>query len=59
VTQTRERITELGARESRSRLLKAGTLLFSFKLTIGKMAIAGMDLYTNEAIAALIPNDTI
>ena len=55
ITTTRERITELGAQESRSRLLKAGTLLFSFKLTIGKMAFAGMDLYTNEAIAGLLP----
>jgi type I restriction enzyme S subunit len=27
-------------------------LLFSFKLTIGRMAFAGCDLYTNEAIAA-------
>jgi type I restriction enzyme, S subunit len=56
VTQTRECITHLGAEHSRARLLKAGTLLFSFKLTIGKVAIAGMDLYTNEAIAGLIPH---
>lgn len=55
ITETLEQITELGAKESRSRLLEAGTLLFSFKLTIGKMAIAGFDLYTNEAIAGLIP----
>ena len=28
---------------------------FSFKLSIGKTAIAGCDLYTNEAIAGLVP----
>lgn len=31
-----------------------GVVLFSFKLSIGKIAITGCDLYTNEAIAGLI-----
>ena len=29
----------------------------SFKLSLGKTAIAGADLYTNEAIAAIIPRN--
>lgn len=33
-----------------------GSLLFSFKLSLGNVAIAGRDLFTNEAIAAFIPN---
>lgn len=57
VIKTREKISLEGAQASRSRLVPKGTLLFSFKLTIGKMAIAGVDLYTNEAIAALTPRD--
>jgi type I restriction enzyme S subunit len=35
------------------KIVKQGTLLVSFKLTLGRMAFAGVDLYTNEAIAAL------
>ena len=37
--------------------VKQGTLLVSFKLTLGRLAIAGRELYTNEAIAALSIND--
>lgn len=57
VTATRERITDLGVANSSSKLIKAGTLLFSFKLSIGKMGFAGVDLYTNEAIAAFTIRD--
>lgn len=52
---TKERISAKAVQESNCRLAKKGTLLFSFKLTIGKMGFAGCDLYTNEAIAALVP----
>jgi type I restriction enzyme S subunit len=31
----------------------------SFKLTIGRTAIAGKDIYTNEAIAAFFPGDPV
>ena len=58
LTNTKERITDLGVANSSSKLVRAGTLLFSFKLSIGKMAFAGVDLYTNEAIAALPIRDT-
>ena len=53
VTTTKERITRIGAAKSRSRLIPRGTLLLSFKLSLGKRAVSGCDLFTNEAIAAL------
>lgn len=57
VVGTKEQITDLGVSGARCKLIPKGTLLFSFKLTIGKMAFAGCDLYTNEAIAAFSIKD--
>ncbi|MGB4000323.1 MAG: restriction endonuclease subunit S [Desulfomonilia bacterium] len=54
---TAEYITDVALRETNIKKVTKGTLLFSFKLTIGKMAFAGCDLYTNEAIAALTPKN--
>lgn len=54
---TAEYITDQALRDTNIKRVTKGTLLFSFKLTIGKMAFAGCDLYTNEAIAALIPKN--
>jgi type I restriction enzyme S subunit len=57
IENTNEKITEKGAKESNVKLIPKGSLLFSFKLSIGKLALAGSDLYTNEAIAALVIKD--
>ena len=54
VCETKEEITNFAVQQVGPRKIPKGTLLFSFKLTIGKMAFAGCDLYTNEAIAALL-----
>lgn len=57
IKETKEKITDLGVKNSNVKLIKKGTTLLSFKLSIGKTAIAGADLYTNEAIAGLEIND--
>ncbi len=57
VIDTEEKITDAGVANSNVKLLPKGTLLFSFKLTIGKVAFAARELYTNEGIAGLIPKD--
>lgn len=55
ITDTKEKITDQAVKDSNVKLIPKGTTLLSFKLSIGKTAIAGADLYTNEAIAGLIP----
>ncbi|NJO97722.1 MAG: hypothetical protein HC764_18425 [Pleurocapsa sp. CRU_1_2] len=56
---TKEGITDLGTETFNGRVVKPGTLLFSFKLSIGKIGIARVPLYTNEAIAALPIKDRL
>lgn len=55
ISNTAERITELGIQKSNVKLVPKETVIMSFKLSVGKVAIAGCDLYTNEAIAAFKP----
>ncbi|MDD3603482.1 MAG: restriction endonuclease subunit S [Sulfurovum sp.] len=55
INDTKEKISDEGVKKSNVKLIPKGTTLLSFKLSIGKTAIAGKDLYTNEAIAGLIP----
>lgn len=51
IEDTKEYISDKAAENIQ--IIPKGTLLLSFKLTLGKTAIAGTDLYTNEAIANL------
>lgn len=55
VFDSREYVSDTAAKQMR--LIPTGTLLVSFKLTLGRLCYAGRDLYTNEAIAALLDLD--
>ena len=50
ISSSKECISDEAAKNIK--LVKRGTVIMSFKLTIGKTAITGKDLYTNEAIMA-------
>jgi len=51
VVDSKEYVSDKGA--AICKLVPKGTLLVSFKLTLGRLAFAGRDVFTNEAIAAL------
>ena len=56
ITGSAEQISDLGVKKSSAKLQQPGTVLLSFKLSIGRVAIAAVPLLTNEAIAGLSPN---
>lgn len=55
IQTTKEFISELGKKESKIKVVPKGTVIMSFKLSIGKVAITAEDMYTNEAIMAFHP----
>ena len=57
IIETEETISDEGVEHSSVKLIQKGTVLLSFKLSVDKVAITGADVYSNEAIAALIPKD--
>lgn len=57
IENTKEEITSDAVEMTHSRLIPEGTVLLSFKLSIGKTSITKTQLCTNEAIAALIIKD--
>ena len=59
VYSTRELITDKGIIDSGVKVIPKGTVIMSFKLSIGKTAITTEDMYTNEAIVAFIDKKKI
>ena len=49
----REGVTNTAIQNAKARKVAAGSLMMSFKLTIGRVGFAGVDLYPNEAIVAI------
>ncbi len=58
LSTTAKTITDAGVRATRIKKSPKGSLLFSFKLSIGLVSIVGEDMYTNEAIATFLPSET-
>ena len=57
ITESKKKITYDAIKNCKPKLVKKGSILMSFKLSIGKLGIAGCDLYTNEAILHINANN--
>ena len=52
INDTVKRISDKAAKEASMDITPKGSLLYSFKLSVGSVSFAGCDMYTNEAIAS-------
>ncbi len=57
IINTKERISEYALKKYFNRISQAGTLLMSFKLTIGRTSILKIDAVHNEAIISIYPKE--
>jgi type I restriction enzyme S subunit len=55
-SESSQQITDEGIKAANIPLTPKGSLLYSFKLSVGQVAFALKDLYTNEAIASFLPS---
>ena len=53
INSTKEKISDIAAQTIMGPISKAGSLLMSFKLTVGKTGILTIDAYHNEAIVTI------
>lgn len=55
IDSSKEKITDMAVSESNIKIVRKGTVIMSFKLSVGRCAIATKDLFTNEAIMSFTP----
>ncbi|HGY3147240.1 TPA: restriction endonuclease subunit S [Morganella morganii] len=59
ISYTAKCISDQAAKEASMNITPKGSLLYSFKLSVGSVAFTECDLYTNEAIASFLKNENI
>ena len=57
ITETANQISDEAVKSTGIKISPVGSLLFSFKLSVGQVSIAGQSMFTNEAIATFPPQD--
>lgn len=59
ISDSESHISNLYIKQFNPTVVPKGSLLYSFKLSVGEVAFADKDLYTNEAIASFLPSEDI
>lgn len=59
IFETKKRISKQYVDKFNPEIVPKGSLLYSFKLSVGQTAFAGVPLYTNEAIASFLLRKTV
>jgi len=59
ITDSKKKISNVAISDKGISIVTKGSLLFSFKLSVGKVGFAKKDLYTNEAIASFTKNEKV
>lgn len=57
INNTKSKISNLYIQKYLPKIIPKGSLLYSFKLSVGQVAFAGKDIYSNEAIASFLDGD--
>ena len=55
IFETKETVSEIAATQQLGKISPKGSLIMSFKLTVGRTSILGVDAYHNEAIITINP----
>ena len=55
ISETKEKVSSIAAKTQLGNISPTGTLLMSFKLTVGRTSILEIDAYHNEAIISIYP----
>ena len=59
IDNSKLKISDKAIKDVGKEITPKGSLLYSFKLSVGKVAFAAKDLYTNEAIFSILPANNI
>ena len=59
ISESSSHISDLYIKNFKPTIVPKGSLLYSFKLSVGQVAFADKDLYTNEAIASFENNENV
>ncbi|HAS6179305.1 TPA: hypothetical protein I7147_10355 [Vibrio vulnificus] len=59
LNDTAKKISDLAAQTASMEITPKGSLLYSFKLSVGAVSFANKDMYTNEAIASFLSTSSL